>query len=131
MKKYSKLPDNYDFIDAFLDWYWILYRSKKMRLWVDDVRTPPSNDYKWVKNVHEAIIYICQMTRPNGTHNIEILDLDHDAGDYAWMGGDYIAILNWMEMKGINDIPIHIHSMNPVGMQNMKAIINKNNWREV
>lgn len=102
-----------------------------MKLWIDDVRQPPSNDWHWVKSVHEARINICQMTRPNGTHNISIIDIDHDAGNYAWNGGDYIELLKWMEVQQINDIPIHIHSMNPVGVQNMRTIIQHNKWKEV
>ena len=101
-----------------------------MKLWIDDIRPAP-NGYHWVKSVHEAIIHICQMKRPNGDYNIEVIDLDHDAGDYAFMGGDYIKLLDWMEYKGINNIPIHIHAMNPVGRQNMQTIIKKNGWREV
>lgn len=27
--------------------------------------------------------------------------------------------------------PIHLHSMNAVGVANMRAIIQKNNWKEV
>ena len=101
-----------------------------MKLWVDEIRPAPAG-YVWAKSVHEAIIYICQMTRPDGTHNIEVLDLDHDAGDYAWQGGDYIALLDWMEMKDINDIPIHLHTMNPVGRENMRRIIHHNGWRQI
>lgn len=101
-----------------------------MKLWIDDIRPAPPG-YKWAKSVHEAKIHICQLQKPNGTHNIEVIDIDHDAGDYAFMGGDYIKLLDWMEMKGINDIPIHIHSMNPVGVQNMRAIIQRNGWREI
>jgi hypothetical protein len=57
--------------------------------------------------------------------------MDHDAGDYAYLGGDYIELLNWMERHGIDDIPIHLHTMNPVGRMNMKAIIEHNGWKEV
>ena len=101
-----------------------------MKLWVDDIRPAPDG-YKWAKSVHEARIHICQMRRPDGTHAIEVIDIDHDAGDYAFMGGDYIALLNWMEMKDINDIPIHLHTQNPVGRANMRAIIEHNGWREI
>lgn len=101
-----------------------------MKLWIDDIRPAP-NGYHWAKSVYEAIIHICQMKRLNGDYNIEVIDLDHDAGDYAFMGGDYIKLLDWMEYKGINNIPIHIHTMNPVGRQNMQTIIKKNGWREV
>lgn len=101
-----------------------------MKLWVDDMRPAPSG-YKWIRSVHEAKIHICQLTKPDGSHCIEVLDLDHDAGDYAFMGGDYIELLNWMEAKGINDIPIHLHTQNPVGCENMQRIIEHNRWREV
>lgn len=101
-----------------------------MKLWIDDVRPAP-NGWKWAKSVHEAIIHICQMTRSDGSHNIEIMSIDHDAGDWVWNGGDYIKILDWMEDHGVNDIPIHIHSMNSVGRENMRRIITHNGWREV
>lgn len=101
-----------------------------MKLWVDDVRPAPPG-YQWAKSVHETKIHICQLTKSDGSHCIEVLDLDHDAGDYAFMGGDYIELLNWMEAHGINDIPIHIHSMNPVGRENMRRIIEHNGWKEI
>ena len=62
--------------------------------------------------------------------DIEVIDIDHDAGDYACFGGDYIKLLDWLEATGRN-YPIRIHSMNPVGVANMRAIIEKNGWREV
>ena len=62
-----------------------------------------------------------------------LIDLDHDAGDYAFEGGDYIKLLDWLEAKNIVDTgySFHLHSMNPVGVQNMRAIIKKNGWREI
>jgi hypothetical protein len=60
----------------------------------------------------------------------EVIDLDHDAGDFARAGGDYIAILDWLEETGRN-YPIRIHSMNPVGVENMRRIIQRNGWTEV
>ena len=61
---------------------------------------------------------------------LEVIDIDHDAGDYAGMGGDYIKLLDWLEETGRN-YPIRIHSMNPVGRENMRAIIQRNGWTEV
>lgn len=58
---------------------------------------------------------------------IEVIDLDHDAGDYAHDGGDYIKILDWMEATDRN-YPIRIHTANPVGRQNMMTIAEKNKW---
>jgi hypothetical protein len=61
---------------------------------------------------------------------IELIDLDHDAGDYAKHGGDFINILDYLVAAGRN-YPIKLHTMNPVGRENMRAIIRRNNWIEV
>ena len=60
----------------------------------------------------------------------ELIDIDHDAGDWAEFGGDYIKLLDWLEETGRN-YPIHIHSMNVVGVANMRRIIQRNGWKEV
>ena len=101
-----------------------------MKLWVDDVRQPPSNDWIWVQSVVQAIPTICMYER-NMHDDTIIIDLDHDAGEFVKYGGDYIKILDWLEREGIVDTGyfFHIHSMNPVGVQNMKAIIDHNGWR--
>ena len=100
-----------------------------MKLWVDDVRPAPlGKDWTPMKSVNTVKFYIKyweEMGLP-----IELIDLDHDAGDYANDGGDYIKLLDWLEETGRN-YPIRIHSMNPVGVQNMRAIIERNGWTEV
>ena len=92
-----------------------------MILWVDDLRQPPQGSYYWAKSVNIAKEAI-------GAVKFEYIDIDHDAGDYAYDGGDYIRLLDWMEEKGIN-YPIRIHSMNSVGRMNMQAIAEHNGWR--
>ena len=37
---------------------------------------------------------------------------------------------HWLEEIG-KSYPIHIHSMNPVGVENMRRIIERNGWKEV
>jgi hypothetical protein len=103
-----------------------------IKLWVDDVRKPPSNDWIWVQSVVQAIPTIYMYER-NMHDDTIIIDLDHDAGDFVKYGGDYIEILNWLEREGIVDTGyfFHIHSMNSVGAQNMRAIIQHNGWREI
>lgn len=130
-----------------------------MKLWIDDVRPAPEG-YEWLLSVDMAINYIqCvedyrdrwnNMKSPiqhfvleedrdsllqmcdNGIeeNTIELIDIDHDAGDYANDGGDYIKLLDWLEETGRNYL-IRIHSMNPVGRENMRAIIQRNGWTEV
>jgi hypothetical protein len=79
--------------------------------------------------VHAAMAVISLSEKPDH-EPIEIIDIDHDAGDAATHGGDYIKLLDWLEETGRN-YPIHIHSQNPVGVQNMRAIIERNGWTEV
>lgn len=100
----------------------------KLKIWVDDVRPAP-NDYYWCKTVNSVKRLLCDAHITN-CYDIAVIDLDHDAGDYAKEGGDYIKILDWLEETG-RRYPIHIHSQNVVGVANMRAIIQKNGWQEV
>lgn len=103
-----------------------------MRIWVDDIRPAPEG-YHWCKSVNEAKYYIEEAEwydRYVVDSPIELIDLDHDAGDYAQYGGDYIRLLDWLEETG-RDYPIRIHSMNVVGRENMRRIIEKNGWKEI
>ena len=111
-----------------------------MKLWVDDVRPAPEG-YMWCRSVNEAkkTILSCESdVKYHWKHYgykstrmmMELIDIDHDAGIYAPYGGDYIRLLDWLEKTGRN-YPIHIHSMNPVGVENMRRIIQKNGWKEV
>lgn len=126
-----------------------------MKLWVDDVRPAPDG-YRWCKSVNEAketiqasekcverhMAYADKAFRErdyqlrNINYNIadvadiSLIDIDHDAGDFAYDGGDYIKLLDWLEETGRN-YPIRIHSMNPVGVANMRRIIERNGWMEV
>ncbi|MBQ3421515.1 MAG: hypothetical protein IJH34_07560 [Romboutsia sp.] len=60
----------------------------------------------------------------------DLIDIDHDAGEYVEDGGDYIKLLDWFEEQGY-DFLIHIHSQNPVGVENMRRIIRRNGWKEI
>ena len=126
-----------------------------MKLWIDDVRPAPEG-YVWFKSVEKVKHTIiasekhieramqkgrqCFLERDYAGRDacyaharrwdIELIDIDHDAGDYACDGGDYIKLLDWLEETGRN-YPIRIHSQNPVGVQNMRAIIERNGWKEI
>ena len=114
-----------------------------MKLWLDDVRPAPEG-YVWYKSVNEAknaivdananFVQSCKSGLPNEGLLIDFISLDHDAGQYASDGGDYIRLLDWIEWLYQGKIPhikFHIHSMNPVGAANMRAIIQRNGWKEI
>lgn len=126
-----------------------------MKLWIDDVRKPPNTEnYDWILSVNEAKVaiveyehFLKQLTnsiesakllgkrysvhmRRLTEYTIDYIDIDHDAGEYVNDGGDYIKLLDWLEETG-RSYPIRIHSANPVGVANMRRIIQKNGWKEV
>lgn len=115
-----------------------------MKLWIDDMRPAPDG-YVWCKSTNEALRAIVIEQR----NEIELIDLDHDAGDFAKDGGDFINVLNELERLSrrknvVNGVEFHnywhfrckeikfrLHSANPVGIENMRRIIQKNGWIEV
>ena len=126
-----------------------------MKLWIDDVRPAPEG-YEWCKSVNEAKRKIVglerqiefiekkaneafkdfhriqsqQIRKLAKRREIEFIDIDYDAGDYVDDGGDYIKLLDWLEETGRN-YSVRIHSMNPVGVENMRRIIQRNKWTEI
>ena len=88
---------------------------------------PAPEGYIWAKSVNQAKLDILDR---EDLVPFELLDLDHDAGDFVGAGGDYIRLLDWLEETGRN-YPIRIHSMNVVGVANMRAIIQRNGWKEI
>ena len=129
-----------------------------IKLWLDDIRPAPEG-YIWCKSVYDVIKCIWTFERSLFTtkweydtadmpifsiypmnrdalqkqldgYRIELIDCDHDLGDYAKDGGDGVKLLDWLEETGRN-YPIRIHSANAVGVQNMRRIIQRNGWKEV
>ena len=104
-----------------------------MKLWIDDVRDPPSGEWLRAVSVDQAklAISVYNLICADNPDETILISLDHDAGDYEKYGGDYIRFLDWLERENIvtRNYIFHIHSMNPVGVQNMKSIIEHNSWR--
>lgn len=114
-----------------------------MKLWIDDVRPAPEG-YVWCKSTNETL-----RTIRKHCNDITEINLDHDAGDYAESGGDFINVLNELERLSrkrniVDGVPLHnywrlhcqeirfkLHSMNPVGVENMRRIIKRNGWTEI
>lgn len=110
-----------------------------MKIWIDDIRTPPDG-YIWHKAINPALRFITE-----NIHLITVIDLDHDAGEYVLEGGDFIKVLEELERLCHSRNPLKraywlehcinyrfsFHSANPVGVQNMRRIIQRNGWKEV
>ena len=111
--------------------------GKMIKVWIDDIREAPEG-HTWCRSTNSALRFITQ-----NKDYIELIDLDHDAGDYQQDGGDFIGVLKELERLSRNPrrSPIYkdiiktwkfrLHSSNPVGLQNMRAIIQANSWKEM
>jgi hypothetical protein len=86
-----------------------------MRVWLDDIRTAP-NGWTHVKTVVEA-------QKMMETGQVTHLSLDHDLGGD---GPDAYTLCLWMAENDVWPTDwVGIHSANPVGRANMKAVINR------
>lgn len=102
-----------------------------MKLWIDDIRPAPSDEYIHIYTVEEAIRYITQFK-----DKITLISLDHDSEQFYVFGGDYIEILYWMADKQDKDgwdfshIVFELHSGSPTGIKKMRKIIQDCGWTE-
>lgn len=117
-------------------------KNKKMRLYLDDVRTPKDTDWEVVRSYDEFTAHV----RLHGLENYELMSLDHDLGDTAMdeyynnvhpnytldysnikekTGMDCAKFLVAQSMtKGIPLPAIYVHSANPIGSANIMGYIN-------
>lgn len=98
-----------------------MYQNRRIKIWVDDIRPVP-NGYEGTKSVNDTIALIEKIELDGGI--IELLDLDHDLGDYASNGGDAIKILDFL-VERETFYPVKIHTANPVGRANMERMIER------
>ena len=91
-------------------------QGQKVKLFLDDLRDPPSNEWVVARTAHQAQ-YILEAQRDGG-YLVTSLSLDHDLGADE-MGSGY-DVATWLEgavVTGHLPAPIDIlcHSANPVG----------------
>ena len=92
-----------------------------MKIWLDDIRQAPQG-YIHTKSVNQTKEVILKAEQDGVV--IELLDLDHDLGDYAHDGGDAIKIMDWLVERNTL-YSIQIHTANPVGRANMLRMIER------
>ena len=103
-----------------------------MKIWLDDLmddrdsnRAVPEGFFG-AHSVNEAIALIEAAEKKGET--IELIDLDHDLGDYAKDGGDAIKLLYYLQERE-TFYPVRFHTSNPVGREGMRQVIN-HHWPE-
>lgn len=90
-----------------------------VKIWLDDIRPAPDG-YIPFRSVNECKKGILCYERAG--IEIEVIDCDHDLGDYFPDGGDGIALIDWLIERDVM-YPIAFHTANPVGRANMQRAI--------
>jgi len=102
-----------------------------MKIWLDDVRTPPDTTWTWCTNGYECIWFIIANRK-----NIEIVSFDHDLGegvDGYWVACQIESMANNYYQASLDDFKFEnrmgiilppfdweLHSANPVGRRNIE-----------
>ncbi len=96
-----------------------------MKIWVDDIRTPPASDWQWAKTSADAILCL-EIRAGIGNHKyltgpIEVMSLDHD------LGGDDTSrrIVLWMCENNFWPNEVRVHSANYVGVEWLEGMIER------
>lgn len=99
-----------------------------IRLWIDDMRNPPSDEWVWAKTLEEAMEHI---KSPSGVQEVSF---DHDLGvkdmtmANTWINSQPVAkyLEAQAESGAIDKLPVWwIHSMNPRGRKELLAILQR------
>jgi len=112
----------------------------KVKIYLDDVRTPVDPEWIVVRNYEEFV----QKIQDLGLENIELISLDHDLGDTAmqeWHRNVYnnytldynnitektgMDCVKWLIEQWLDGKPyvqVNVHSANAVGSSNMLGLI--------
>jgi len=91
------------------------------KLWLDDLRTPPDDSWRWCRSAEEAYLRI----RVHGIPNV--ISLDHDLGENQPSGLDVAKYIIFQDMLRVHKMPddfqFHVHSANPCGRDNIQSLL--------
>lgn len=97
-----------------------------MRVWVDDIRTPPDATWTWCMTSEHAIL-ILETVKTWHENPIEIMSLDHDLGRLAYSNEEDTTrpVVLWMCENNFWPVSVVVHSANPVGRIWLEGMIER------
>ena len=106
--------------------------KKEIYIYIDDMRQPLIPDALWVKSYDEAIaalkVIYSTLTIANPPYSLTlVVDFDHDLGEKK-TGYD---VAKWLAEEYPWTANFRIHSMNPVGANNIRQLLKHYGWTEV
>lgn len=93
-----------------------------MKLWIDDVRTPPNEEWVWAVTSNEAIAILGYLQEEGMLWcPRESVSFDHD------LGGDDTTrpVVIWMIENNFRFDLYYVHSANPVGREWLEGMIER------
>ena len=96
-----------------------------MKIWVDDLRTPPDKSWVWFKTSADVIEELADLmwytTHGRIDRRPAVISLDHD------LGGDDTSrpIVLWMCENDFWPEEVRVHSKNPVGVSWLQGMIER------
>lgn len=103
-------------------------KEKEIYIYIDDMRQPLIPGALWVKSYDEAIVTLIDTTDLMDIDDFIslVVDFDHDLGERK-TGYD---IAKWLiDNRYIGKF--RIHSMNPVGANNIRQLLKHYGWTEI
>jgi len=93
-----------------------------MKLWIDDLRTPPDDTWDWVQT-SDAAIALMRTFQDADLRSVpmEAVSFDHD------LGGDDTSrrVVLWMIENDFTFKRYNVHSANPVGQEWLVGMIER------
>lgn len=104
--------------------------KEQVYIWVDDIRPlDPLRVPRYAKQAVETKSYkqaIKALEEAIAAHKWIIIDLDHDLGE----GKNGYDIAKWIVASGYKSLSFRTHSMNPVGVKNIRETFLYNGYYE-
>jgi hypothetical protein len=92
-----------------------------MKLWLDDQREPPSNDWIWIKSSKEFAHYLgfCSVNR----FTPDDVSFDFDLGISADGYECAVLLIQFCKVASIPLPKMECHSQNPIGRERIERLI--------
>jgi hypothetical protein len=103
--------------------FWFRDRMYSMtKLWIDDLRLPPSAGWVWIKTSQEAMDFLLTAD----IEELEEISFDHDLGEDKFGVSDTSRRVGYFLCE-VNRFPqkVYVHSSNPVGVQYLKGMFDR------
>jgi len=100
--------------------------KKEIYIYIDDMRQPFIHNAIWVKSYDEAVAAMRNAVEVMNMPITLTIDFDHDLGEEK-TGYDFAKWL--IEQNYIGKF--RIHSMNPVGANNIRQLLKHYGWTEI